>query len=167
MITPPVFLIALPWVPESHWVAGTYDPAYLSVSLRGQAQLADFVDASGNRQSRVRLDADIDPTNVGWWVTVPAGTGQAPVDAGVAGYQAVADAAAQKAAADATASANHSALDNALQTRMDQLRQARTALAAGTLFASLGTNEKKTIDALLQDDIQICRLLLDLLDATG
>lgn len=49
---------------------------------------------------------------------------------------------------------------------MTQLRQARTALAGGAIFASLSANEKAVIDGLLADDIYISRLVLNLYDGT-
>ena len=62
--------------------------------------------------------------------------------------------------------ANQSALVAALSSRMATLRQARAALAGGSIFASFSVNEKKVIDALLQDDLQFGRLILEVFDAT-
>lgn len=111
------------------------------------------------------------PFAAGWGGTTPVDSSLILSCSGET-YDDTADKAAAAAAATAQQQqqqqqSNQSTIDGALQTRLDQLRQARSALAAGTLFAALGTNEKKTIDALLQDDIQICRLLLGLLDGTA
>lgn len=65
-----------------------------------------------------------------------------------------------------TSRANQVALAAALAARMTSLRQARSAIAGGSLFASLSAAEKKVMDALLQNDLQFARLTLELLDAT-
>lgn len=70
------------------------------------------------------------------------------------------------AAAQETIRSNVSAITTALTSRMATLRQARTAIAGGSIFASLSVNERKVIDALLQDDLQFARLILELFDAT-
>lgn len=79
------FVIA--FEPESHWVAGAFDPATLIAALKAQPGLADFNDEQGNPQSAIRLDADIDPANVGYWITIPADSDKAAIDAAVAAYK--------------------------------------------------------------------------------
>lgn len=77
----------LAFTPISYWIAGEYDAGALIVALKQQSGLGDFEDGAGNLQSAVRLDVDADPSNVGYWVTVPAGTDLSVVEAGVAAYE--------------------------------------------------------------------------------
>lgn len=70
------------------------------------------------------------------------------------------------AAVQDTINANQAAVTAALKARMVTLRQARTALAGGSIFASLSVNEKKVMDALLQNDLQFGRVVLELFDST-
>lgn len=74
---------------------------------------------------------------------------------------------AVSAAAAAAANANAATLRAAVTGRMTQLRNARTAIAAGNLFAGLSTNEKAVIDGLLEDDLYLARLVLGLYDGTA
>lgn len=84
----------------------------------------------------------------------------------VAQYDADQTSGLSAAAVQETSRANLAAITTALTTRMATLRQARSALAGGAIFASLSVNEKKVMDALLQDDLQFARLILELFDAT-
>lgn len=68
--------------------------------------------------------------------------------------------------ASEAARANLVAITAAITGRMASLRTARTALAAGSIFGSFNSNEKKVLDALLQDDLQLARLVLELFDAS-
>lgn len=79
-----------------------------------------------------------------------------------------ADQAAGTAANNAyeAAHANALAMGSALAGRMTSLRQARVALAGGSIFAALSVNERKVIDMLLQDDLQFARLILEQFEAT-
>jgi hypothetical protein len=79
--------VLLPFKPVSYWQAGEFDADALCVALKQQAELGNFEDAGGNIQSAVRLDHDADPTNVGFWISVPEGTAQSVIDAAVAVYQ--------------------------------------------------------------------------------
>ena len=83
--------------------------------------------------------------------------------------QAAADAAAGQAAAAAAVivDANAATIVSAIGSRLPKLRAARTALAGGTVFASLSVNEKAVIDGLLEDDLYLARLMLRLLDGTA
>lgn len=83
--------------------------------------------------------------------------------------QAQADSAAGLAAANAASvlNGNHATILTAVNTRMAKLRTARTALAAGNIFASLSVNEKAVIDGLLEDDLYLGRLVLHLFDGTS
>lgn len=75
----------LPWPPVSYWRPGSYDAATLLDMLKAQPALGDYEDNTG-MQSRVRIDADIDPANTGWWITIPAEVDQAEIDAAIAAY---------------------------------------------------------------------------------
>lgn len=84
----------------------------------------------------------------------------------VAQYQADQTVAAAAAATQTTQATNLSTIQQTLTNRLAQIRTARAAIAAGTLFASLTVNEKAVIDGLLADDIYIARLVLEQFDAT-
>lgn len=73
---------------------------------------------------------------------------------------------AQATAAQQAAQTAATIADN-LNTRMVKIRQARTALANGNLFAAMSANEKATIDGLLEDDLYLARLALHLYDAVA
>jgi hypothetical protein len=59
---------------------------------------------------------------------------------------------------------NASAIRTAINTRLAQIRTARTALAGGSIFAALSANEKAVIDGLLADNLYLGRLTLNLYD---
>jgi hypothetical protein len=74
---------------------------------------------------------------------------------------------AAQATAQATVQGNADTIRTGIGNRMAGIRTARTALANGTIFASLSTNEKAVIDGLLQDDLYLGRIVLNLYDGTG
>jgi hypothetical protein len=84
--------------------------------------------------------------------------------------QAQFDADQQAAATAQTAAnvlmANAATITTTLQTRLPQIRTARTMISNGTIFAGLSANEKAVLDGLLADDIYLSRLVLELFDAT-
>lgn len=80
----------------------------------------------------------------------------------------------QEAADNVTAKAAAAVLDGncdtieaAINTRLAKIRTARTALAAGNIFAALSVNEKAVIDGLLEDDLYLGRMVLELFDGTA
>lgn len=75
-------------------------------------------------------------------------------------------ASAAATAATETQIANVATIRTSLQARMTKIRQARTALGNGNIFAAFTANEKAVIDGLLEDDIYLARLTLQLFDAT-
>lgn len=83
--------------------------------------------------------------------------------------QLAADGAAWAAAAAAAAitSGNATTIRDAINARMEKLRQARTALAAGSIFAALSMNEKAVIDGLLEDNLYLARIVPNLYDGTA
>ena len=72
-----------------------------------------------------------------------------------------------QAKADSIQYANAAAVRDLLAARMTKLRQARTALGNGNIFAALGVNEKAVIDGLLEDNLYLARLTLNLYDGTS
>lgn len=68
--------------------------------------------------------------------------------------------------ADDAKDSNRASVVAAIGSRMATLRQARSALAGGSIFAGLSAKERGVIDLLLQDDLQFGRLALQLFDAT-
>lgn len=95
----------------------------------------------------------------------PSGRARPMTDAELAQYQTdQAAGTAQATAAQQTAQTAAAIADN-LNARMVKIRQARTALASGNVFAAMTANEKAIIDGLLEDDLYLARLALHLYDA--
>lgn len=76
-------------------------------------------------------------------------------------------AAATASASAATVASNRGSIAQAAQTRLAQIRTARTALTNGTIFAAFSASEKAVIDGLLQDDLLLIRLGINLYDGTN
>lgn len=79
-----------------------------------------------------------------------------------------ADVAASQAAAAESGilNGNHATILATINTRLAEIRTARTAIANGTIFTGLNANEKAVIDGLLEDDVYLARLALGLFDGT-
>lgn len=82
--------------------------------------------------------------------------------------QLAADLAASAAADEEQAERDENAdtIRAGIQSRMVQIRQARTAIGNGNLFAGLSANERAVIDGLLQNDLYMGRILLNQFEAT-
>lgn len=61
---------------------------------------------------------------------------------------------------------NYGTIVAGIAARLANIRTARQALAGGTIFSGLSTNEKAVIDGLLQDDLYFGRMLIEAFDAT-
>ena len=84
-----------------------------------------------------------------------------------AAFAAEREAAATASAAFAERVANAAAISTAIRDRMSGIRQARTAIGNGNLFAGLSVNEKAVIDGLLEDDLYLARIALREYDGVG
>lgn len=104
------------------------------------------------------------------WVIDPnTGQGKAvPMTAAEqAEFDALQSAAATQTAAQQQAAQTAQTITDNLNGRMVKIRQARTALANGNLFAAMSANEKAALDGLLEDDLYLIRLALHQYDAVA
>ena len=74
---------------------------------------------------------------------------------------------AAESAAQEVVKVNSETIHAAVETRMAQIRTARTALVNGTIFGAFTPQEKAVIDGLLQNDLHFSRIVLTRYDGTS
>lgn len=65
---------------------------------------------------------------------------------------------------DTAAATGRSSITTGLSASIDKLTASRSALAGGTIFATLTQSEKATLDAILRTNLQLARLAISSFD---